>query len=273
VLSLSVSIVCKDNAATIGRTLESVRGLGTEIVAVDSGSSDGTVAMLVGAGARVIPAQWNGYVATKQFAMEACTGEWVLSLDSDESLTPELRRSIEAALGAPRPGVDGYLMNRKVFYRNRPLSHVWQPEHRLRLVRRAKAFWTGMDPHDRLELTSAYQPGFVAPPLLAGDLRHDSISTFTEFIVKNAGHARTMAASLAAAGERGSVLRLVTSPAGAFFKQVVLRQAWRDGWPGWLAAASTAAATLMKHVALIELTAGGSVDPATGSPPNPRNAG
>jgi hypothetical protein len=273
VLPLSVAIVCRDSAPTIGRTLESVRGLAAEIVAVDSGSGDGTIELLEAAGARVIRSDWKGYIATKQLALEACSQDWVLSLDSDESLTPALRRAIETVLVSPREGPDGYLVNRKVFYRDRPLNHVWQPEHRLRLVRRAKAYWTGIDPHDRLELRSAGEPGHVAPPLLPGDLRHDSIPTFTEFILKNAGHAQTMAASLAAAGERGSVLKLATSPAGAFLKQMVLKGAWRDGWPGWLAAASAAAATLMKHIALVELTSRGGVQPAGGTAPEPENMG
>jgi hypothetical protein len=248
---LSVAIVCKDNESTIGRTLESVAGLAAEIVAVDSGSSDGTIPLLERAGARVIRTEWRGYVATKQMALDACGQEWILALDTDESVQPELAASIRAALDGAA-SADGYLVNRKVFYRDRPLNFVWQPEHRLRLVRRGRARWTGLDPHDRLELTAG-----GASPLLRGDLRHDSISTFTQFLAKQAGHARTMAASMHREGRRGSLVRLVCSPPGAFLKQVLIKQAWRDGWPGWLAAASTAAATMMKHAALVELSRGG----------------
>jgi glycosyltransferase involved in cell wall biosynthesis len=258
VLPLSVAIVCRNNEATIERTLESVRGLAAEVVAVDSGSTDGTIPLLERHGARVIRSQWRGFVATKQMALSECRQLWILSLDSDESLTPELRRSIEETLGGggQGPRADGYRVNRKVYYRGRPLNHVWQPEHRLRLVRQGRARWTGLDPHDKLELVSACGGSSVVPPLLAGDLRHDSVPTFSEFMAKQAGHARVMAESLAAAGERGSVLRMIVSPPGAFLKQVVLKRAWRDGWPGWLAAASVAGATLMKHMALIERTRG-----------------
>jgi len=249
-MSLSVAIVCKDNQTTIGRTLESVVGLAAEIVAVDSGSTDGTIGVLERHGARVIRSEWRGHVATKQMALDACTQDWALCLDSDESLQPELRSAIDAALARNEPRIHGYLVNRKVFYRDRPLNFAWQPEHRLRLVRRTAARWTGLDPHDRLEFTNPGQD----PPLLAGDLRHDSISTFADFLAKQAVHSRTMAASMQGQGQRGSVLRLLTSPAGAFLKQIVIKQAWRDGWPGWLAAASTAAAALMKHATLLELS-------------------
>ena len=246
-MPLSVAIVCRNNDATIGRTLGSVAGLAAEIVAVDSGSTDGTIALLERHGARVIRTEWKGHIATKQMALGACTREWVLCLDSDESLTPPLRESIRRAIESNATAL-GYAVNRKVFYRDRPLNFAWQPEHRLRLVRRGKARWTGLDPHDRLELASG------TPTLLSGDLRHDTIPSFPEFLAKQAVHARTMAASLHKEGQRGSLLRLVISPPGAFLKQLVIKQAWRDGWPGWLAAASTGAATLMKHITLIELS-------------------
>lgn len=259
VLPLSVAIVCRNNDATIGRTLESVAGLAAEIVAVDSGSTDGTIPLLEEHGARVIQSEWKGHVATKQMAIEACAQEWVLCLDSDESLQPDLKRAVSEAIAGNEPGIDGFLVNRKVWYLGRPLNFAWQPERRLRLVRRGKAAWTGLDPHDRLELNSATAP----PPLLAGDLRHDSISTFPNFLAKQARHARTMAASMHREGQRGSYVKLVTSPPGALLKQLVIKQAWRDGWAGWLAAGSTAAASLMKHIALIELSHGGLSDSET----------
>ena len=71
---------------------------------------------------------------------------------------------------------------------------------------------------------------------LRGDMRHDSIAGFSEFLVKQASHARTMAISMKAEGHKGSVLKLLTSPVGAFVKQAVFKQSWRDGWPGVLAA-------------------------------------
>lgn len=260
-VTLSVSIVCRNNEATIGRTLDSVAGLATEIVAVDSGSTDGTMALLEGAGARVIRSAWLGHVKTKQMALDACTGEWILCLDSDESLEPDLRASVAGVIAGPG-GAAGYLVNRKVYYRGRPLNHAWQPEHRLRLVRRGAAVWRGLDPHDRLEMA----PITVSPSrrltvsLLGGTLRHDSISTFAEFLAKQAVHARTMAESLRREGRRGSRVALVCSPVGAFLKQMVLKRAFLDGAPGWLAAASAAAGALMKHAVLLELTDAASDD-------------
>ncbi|MBL8762613.1 MAG: glycosyltransferase family 2 protein [Phycisphaerae bacterium] len=252
-LPLSVAIVCKNNESTIARTLESVKPLAAEIVAVDSGSTDRTIEILKSFDARVVRSPWLGFVATKQKSLEACTQPWVLALDSDESLLPTLAQSVARVLGSPSDGVDGFWMNRKVYYDDRPLNFAWQPEWRLRLVRRERASWTGLDPHDRMELRES--PGGVVPRTekLRGDMRHDSIAGFSEFLVKQASHARTMAISMKAEGHKGSVLKLLTSPVGAFVKQAVFKQSWRDGWPGVLAAASTAAGTLMKHAILIEL--------------------
>lgn len=251
--ALSVAIVCKNNEGTIARTLESVAGLvkdtGGEIVAVDSGSTDGTIALLERFGARVIRSDWKGHIATKQMALEACAGDWILSLDSDESPEPELQRSIREFLASAGPGVAGARMNRKVWYRARPLHHVWQPEWRLRLVRRGAAAWGGLDPHDVLALKDRA----ARPVDLAGDLRHDSFETFAEHLRKQWGHSRTMAESLHRSGRRGRKRDLLISPAGAFLKQLLVKRGFLDGYAGWLAAASTAAGTLMKHAMLIEM--------------------
>lgn len=249
-LPLSVSIVCKNNQSTIGRTLESVAGLASEIVAVDSGSTDDTIAILEKHGARVIRSPWLGHVKTKQLALEACTQEWILCLDSDESIDVELRARLELPGTLASASHDGFSLRRKVFYRDRPLNFAWQPEWRLRLVRRGRACWGGLDPHDQLALLDTQA---VERRLDDGFVRHDSISTWGEFFTKQAQHARTMAKSMHREGARPSYFRLMTSPVGAFLKQIVLKQAWRDGWPGWLAAASTASGSLMKHAILFEL--------------------
>lgn len=261
--SLSVAIVCKNSAPTIGRVLESVRPLieprGGEIVAVDSGSTDATLDLLRRAGARIIQTEWRGHVATKQLALEAAEREWVLCLDSDEPVEPDLAAAITSLLDADDPKTVAARVNRKVWYAGAFLEHAWQPEWRLRLVRRGAARWGGLDPHDKLDVL----PGEVRRVVdLPGTLRHNSFATFAEHLGKQVGHARVAAASLYASGARGSVWKLTTSPLGAFLKQVVVKGAWRDGWRGWLAAASTAAGTLMKHVALIELTHMGAVQTA-----------
>jgi glycosyltransferase involved in cell wall biosynthesis len=245
-LPLSLAIVCHNNASTIARTLDSVAPLASEIVAVDGGSTDATLELLAHHHARVITSPWLGYVRTKQLAIDHCTQPWVLLLDSDESIEPPLARSIRAALSSwQEGGPAGYQLNRKVFYSGRFLHHAWQPEWRTRLARRELCQQRGIDPHDHLHVTGRVER-------LAGDLRHDSFASFEDQFRKQVGYARAMADQLVAQGHRGSRVRLVTSPLGAFAKQLILKGAWRDGWAGWLAAASTSANALVKHAVLIE---------------------
>lgn len=245
-LPLSAAIVCRNNAGTIGATLDSLAGLADEIVAIDSGSTDGTIDVIERAGGRVIRSEWLGHVRTKQLALDAAQRDWVLSIDSDEVVLPALAESIRRTLDGS-PFESGFDLNRKVYYRGRPLDFAWQPEWRLRLVRRGRGRWTGIDPHDRLTLIDGSRPG-----RLSGDLRHDSFASFAEHLAKQVGYSRLSADGLHARGARGSVLRLLISPPGAFLKQIVLKQAWRDGVPGWLAAGTQAAGALMKHMMLLE---------------------
>lgn len=264
--TLSVSIVCKNNQHTIGRTLEAFRGLADEIVAVDSGSTDGTLAILRDAGARVIQTEWKGYIGTKRFALEHCTMDWVFSVDSDESPEPELRGAVLGALTENDPRIGGYEVNRKVFYAGRFLQHAWQPEWRLRLIRREHAHWGGHEPHDKLCL----QPHcHLKIARLRGDLRHDSFKSIGEHLATQARHAAAGAEALAAMGRRASVARLVFSPPWAFFRQIVVRRGFLDGWRGWAAGASAAAGTLMKHAILLETCRRAAEEGRSGCAPAP----
>ncbi|MBA4028440.1 MAG: glycosyltransferase family 2 protein [Planctomyces sp.] len=257
-LPLSVAIVCKDGARTIARTLDAVRPIAAEILALDSGSTDGTLDMLARAGARVVPTEWLGHVRTKQRALEACSQPWVLCLDADESPEPDLIEAIAGALAWPAaeqlataPEPVAFALNRKVWYAGRFLNHAWQPEWRTRLVRgrdvaAGLAAWAGTDPHDALRTAAA-------PRRLRGTLRHDSFATFAEQLGKQVRYAGIQAGHMARRGDRGSLASLLISPPGAFLKQLVLKAAWRDGWAGWLAAACAAQQALCKHAALIEL--------------------
>lgn len=273
---LSVAIICCNNESSIERTLESIRPLNAEIVALDSGSTDGTLEILKRHGARVIHQPWLGHVSQKQVAMERARGAWILSLDSDESLEPDLLASVRVAIARDDPAIAGYEVNRKVWWAGGFLNYAWQPEWRLRLVRRGMARWGGYDPHDKLEVKpSSHQviepssagtrsePANGAPSVratdhvgrverLSGTLRHDTIPSLDEFLRRQVSHAEIASRSYAKLGRRGRVSGMITSPVGAFLKQIVLRSAWRDGWRGWVAAAATANAALLKHMMLVE---------------------
>lgn len=254
-LPLSVAIICRDNLGTIGRTIDSVRAIASQIVALDSGSTDGTLELLESRAVEVHRVDWPGHIAQKNRALDACTQPWTLSIDSDESLEPELIRAVREAIERNDPAIGGYEVNRRVWYAGRPLNYAWQPEWRLRLVRTGKARWGGYDPHDKLELTDAsLRTARLAPGgRAAGVMRHDAMPTVAEFLHRQIEHARIAARSYQGLGKRTSPMKLVTSPAGAWLRQMIARSAWRDGWRGWVAAGATAFAAGAKHAALLEL--------------------
>lgn len=252
-----MAIVCRDNADTIGRVLDSVRGLASQLVVVDSGSADATMELVLAcrdwAEVVLLETSWRGHIATKQMALRACTRRHALSLDSDEPLTRELASSVRAACARDVPAAR---VNRVVEYRGRLLHHCWQPEWRTRLVRTdlvadGRAGWGGLDPHDKLVIAAG-----VPVESLSGTLIHESFASFERHLSNQLRLQSVSARSLRDAGRRGSRLRLVTSPVGAFLKQMVVKSAWRDGRAGWLAAATTASGTLMKHMILLELSDG-----------------
>lgn len=242
-MRLAAALTACDSVRTIGRTLRSLEGLAERIVVVDSGSADGTVDVCRDAGAEVIHRAWAGHVAQKQFALDQCSdARWVLLLDSDESLEPSLRDAIRTAIEVDDPTIDGYALNRKLHYAGAWLNHAFQPEWRLRLVRGGRARVCGMPPHDRMEV-----PGNVRR--LGGDLRHDSFANLTEMLHRQLGYARISAEQ----GARGGTLaHIAMSPASAFLKQIVLKRGVLDGWRGVVCAGGAAAATLMKHLFVLE---------------------
>lgn len=254
-LPLSATIICCNNQDTIGRCIDSVKDIAAEVIAVDSGSTDDTVAILEAAGATVIYQDFLGHVQQKQFALDRATQPWVVHLDSDESLEPDLRDAIVRAVREDEPSVAGYEVNRRVWWAGGFLNHAWQPEYRLRLVRRDRARWAGYNPHDRLEIIPS--PAGTAPARtvrLDGIMRHDSIPDMPAFLARQVSHARIAADSYIAMGRRGSVASLIAAPVSAWARQIFIRGAWRDGWRGWAAASATAAGALMKHAILLERT-------------------
>src|SRR3979409_7152 len=116
-MSLSVCIITLNEEANIGRTLQSIKEIADEVIVVDSGSTDATVRLAQSFGAKVFVESWKGFARQKNSSLEKATCDWILSLDADEEVSPELAASIKALLtsGAP-PKFSGYLINRRNMY-------------------------------------------------------------------------------------------------------------------------------------------------------------
>jgi glycosyltransferase involved in cell wall biosynthesis len=162
-------IVCNEER-NLARCLASLAPVVDEIVVVDSGSTDGTVALAQKLGARVIVQPWLGYVAQKNLALDHAAHPWILSIDADEELSAPLAAAFAQLRADPAAdrldAPNGYEVSRLVFYRGKWIRHGdWYPDRLVRLFRRADACFTGGRVHEKLEIAGAH-------PVLPGDLHH-----------------------------------------------------------------------------------------------------
>lgn len=221
---LSIVIIAKNEAASIGACLASAAGLADEIVVLDSGSADGTQAICEEAGARVVATDWPGFGEQKRRAVEAAKNDWVLSLDADERLTPELAAAIRLVL--VQPACAAYRFPRRNRFLGRYLRHgEGYPDLSLRLFDRRRAQWSTDAVHEKVVAT-----GPVGR--LDGDLLHDSAESLDTYLAKQNRYTSLAAEADYRAGRRASAGRLLLSPLVRFVKFYVVRAGFLDGIPG-----------------------------------------
>lgn len=245
-LPISVAVVTLNEEQNLRRCLESVASLASQIVVLDSGSTDRTWEVARKFGAAFEYSEWNGFATQKNKLAALCTQPWVLFLDADEALSPELADSIRKLFANGQPPLGGYCVNRRTFYLGDWIWHAWYPEWLLRLIRKEQAHWTGLEPH-------AYLESKIPTGRLEGDLLHYSFCDLHDHLQRTIKYARIMATSYHAIGKRFSAAQLFISPWLAFFKHLVLRRGWRDGWRGWLISFSKWLDVFAKYAFLLEL--------------------
>src|SRR6185437_701367 len=140
-MTLSVCIITLNEEANIARTLRSVKDIADEIILIDSGSTDATVSIAQSFGAKVFVETWKGFARQKNSSLEKATSDWILSLDADEEVSPELAAGIKRLLqSSAAPQHNGYKMNRRNMYFGRWIKHSgYYPDPKLRLVKRGAA--------------------------------------------------------------------------------------------------------------------------------------
>jgi glycosyltransferase involved in cell wall biosynthesis len=245
-LPLTVAIITRDAAGQIGPLLESVR-FASEVLVVDSGSTDGTLEMCRAHGARVELRDWLGFGRQKQLAVSLASCDWVLCLDADERVTDRLARSIREALRQPR--YKAWRMARRNRFLGRWLAHgEGYPDWSLRLFHRAHASWSNDEVHEAVLTT-------VEVGRLDGDLLHDSADDIATYMAKQNRYTTLHAQALHRQGVRAGYLRLVTSPLARFVKFYLLRLGFLDGGPGFAHIVIGCHNSFQKYLKLIELQA------------------
>lgn len=241
---LSVVIITLNAAAVLRPCLESAR-FADEILLVDSGSSDATLELAAQFGARVLCQEWLGFGAQKQFAVTQAANDWVLCLDADERVTPELQASIQAALAAPAHGA--YRFPRRNRFLGRYLRHgEGYPDWSLRLFDRRRARWSDDAVHEKVIADG--ETG-----TLAGDLLHDSAETIAAYLGKQNRYTTLAAEAAVAAGKRATVTKVWLSPLVRFIKFYCVRRGFLDGLPGFIHIVIGCFNSFSKYAKMIEL--------------------
>jgi glycosyltransferase involved in cell wall biosynthesis len=240
-LALSLVVITRDAGAQLADCLASAP-FAAETIIVDSGSRDDTVEIARRFGARVVVQPWLGFGPQKNFAVAQATHDWVLCLDADERVSPELARSIRDALGAPRHKC--FAMARRNRFLGRWLAHgEGYPDWNLRLFDRRHARWTEDDVHEHVV-------GDSEPGRLAGDLLHASAESLDAYLAKQNRYTTLQAEAMHARGERFSFGRLLLSPLIRFLRFYLFRAGFLDGTPGLVHIAIGSFASFCKYAKL-----------------------
>ncbi len=241
---ISASIICKNEEHNIEECLRSVAWC-DEIVVVDSGSTDRTVDLARRHTPHVIHHDWPGYVAQKNYALDRTSGEWVICLDADERCTPGLRAALERELPAAGD-LAGFEVRRHAKYLGRWINHGgWYPDWKLRVVRRGRARWGGVDPHDKL-----IPDGRVRR--LDAEIVHYTYRDFAHQLRIVNHFSDVVVEEMLKRGRRPSVLMAILHPPVKFLECYVWKLGFLDGMPGFVIAAASAFYVFAKHVKLWE---------------------
>ena len=245
-LPLSLVLITLNAGARLRDVLASVP-FADEIILVDSGSMDETALIAAEFGARFESHGWAGFGPQKAQAVSLARNDWVLCLDADEALSPELARSILGAFRNGLPDYPVYRFARCNVFMGRALKHgEGYPDYNTRLFRRDAARWSDDIVHEHVLSDQA-------PRTLEGDLLHYSADDLKTYMDKQNRYTSLAAERALARGENAPLARMVMSPLTRFLKFWLVRGGWRDGLPGFVHILIGCQNSFMKYVKLREL--------------------
>ena len=241
-LSLSVVIITKNEQANLPRCLASV-SWADEIIVVDSGSTDDTREIAWEAGATVHETEWRGFGPTKAFGVSKATSNWVLSLDADEEVSPDLADEIRDMLSIGT-NCHGFDMPRRTRFLGRWISHCgWYPDRILRLFERAHGEIDDVQVHESVVVEGAVGH-------FSSDLLHHSYPTLEHYFTKSNRYTTLGAETAYRKGQKAGLGNIVLRPLASFVSHYFVRQGFRDGLQGFFISVFSAIAVMTKYAKL-----------------------
>lgn len=244
---ISVVIICKNEASVIGPTLQSLQGLTDDVIVYDNGSSDNTMEVARRYNVKVHQGSWEGFGKTKTKANKLAKHDWVLSLDADEQIDGELKRTLLAF----EPGNEKtvYDLKFKNFLGNKLLKHgEWGYDWHIRLFNRKSVHWNNEPVHETLVL-----PVDVRVKKLKGAVLHQTMKDIHEYAQKMVHYAMLSADKYFQQKKKVSWVKLRLSPGFNFLNYYIFKLGFLDGHEGYVCAKMTAHYTFLKYARLKEL--------------------
>jgi glycosyltransferase involved in cell wall biosynthesis len=244
-LIISAVIIALNEEENILDAVKSVSWV-DEVIVVDCGSKDRTLEIAKKAGAKTYEKKWDGYTAQKNWANGKAGGEWILSLDADERVTPELKKEIQHILETGKD-INGYYIPRRARFLGRYIRHChWYPDYQLRLFRKNKSSWTGGLVHERVEVE-----GKVGH--LNNDLIHFTYKDIADQTEKLNRYSSLWAMDAFKKGRKTGILNIIISPAATFINIYFFRLGILDGFPGFVISKNLAYYSFQKKIKLYQL--------------------
>ena len=242
---VTVTIITLDEAAHIADAIDSA-AWADEIVVVDSGSVDDTLAVARGKGARTGTRAWTGYVDQKNFAASLASHDWIFSLDADERIPASLASEIRAVL-ATEPPVHGYRVPRVTYHLGRWVRTTdFYPDYQTRLYDRRKAQWQGRYVHESVAVEGPAGQ-------LTKELHHYSYRNLSDHLDRINAYATLAARQMHEGGRRARTVDLLMHPPAAFLRNYVLRRGFLDGTAGLILSVVNTYSVFLKFAKLWEI--------------------
>ncbi|HHF7374237.1 glycosyltransferase family 2 protein [Legionella bozemanae] len=239
-MTLSVIIITKNEERNIRKCLESVR-FADEIIVLDSGSTDKTVAIAKEYTEHVFSTDWPGYGAQKQRALSKAQGDWVLNLDADESVSEELQREILEAMASD--SADAFRIAIQMYFYNQPLKYSSSPKRHARLFKRANAYFSSDIVHEKIVLPEEARIGKIKSTIM-----HHSFKDVSHVLYKMNKYSSYSAKTYILNKKKTSFIKTLASTSWMFFRCYILQRGFLDGRIGFLFAVFNAQGTFYRGI-------------------------